>query len=63
MGQTTKLLVIDQNNNGRIEAGEVIGLSIDREDEKELRKKLANNYIKKNKVSANEPIIDRSPNL
>lgn len=38
MGQTTKILLIDQNNNGKIEAGEIIGLSTDREEEKGLRK-------------------------
>lgn len=64
MGQTTKILLIDQNNNGKIEAGEIIGLSTDREEEKGLRKKLADNYIKKQKViSPNELIFDRSPDL
>lgn len=64
MGQTTKILLIDQNNNGKIEAGEIIGLSTDREEEKGLRKKLADNYIKKQKViSPNEQIFDRSPDL
>lgn len=64
MGQTTKIVLIDQNNNGKIEAGEIIGLSTDREEEKGLRKKLADNYIKKQKViSPNEQIFDRSPDL
>lgn len=64
MGQTTKILLIDQNNNGKIEAGEIIGLSTDREEEKGLRKKLADNYIKKQKViSPNELIFYRSPDL
>lgn len=64
MGQTTKILLIDQNNNGKIEAGEIIGLSTDREEEKGLRKKLADNYIKKQKViSPNEQIFDKSPDL
>lgn len=64
MGQTTKILLIDQNNNGKIEAGDIIGLSTDREEEKGLRKKLADNYIKKQKViSPNELIFDRSPDL
>lgn len=64
MGQTAKILLIDQNNNGKIEAGEIIGLSSDREEEKGLRKKLADNYIKKQKViSPNEQIFDRSPDL
>lgn len=64
MGQTTKIVLIDQNNNGKIEAGEIIGLSTDREEEKGLRKKLADNYIKKQKViSPNEQIFYRSPDL